>query len=200
MFTGIIKKVAKVSAVKKSDSLFVSIEKPRGWKISPSESIAIDGVCSTVKKIDVKTFEVEYMPETLKKTTVGNLKKGALVNLERSLLATDFLDGHIVQGHVDTQGSVKEIKKVKQSKVIKIQLPKKFMKYVAEKGSISVNGVSLTVVATGMNWFSVSLVSYTLDNTNLGNLKVGDAVNIETDVLAKYLDKLLTSNQYAKKK
>jgi riboflavin synthase len=192
MFTGIIKKLSSVEEVShKKGSLLVSVKIPGGWKIWKGESISINGVCSTVKSLNKKTFTVEYMPETIRKTTVGSFKKGALVNLEKSLKVNDLLDGHLVQGHVDTTGKVLQIHKVKSSKVLKIEVPEKFMKFIAEKGSIAVDGVSLTVVDTKNKWFTVSLVSYTLGNTNFGKIKAGDSVNIETDVLAKYLFKLI---------
>lgn len=192
MFTGIIKKLSVVEKVStQGGSLFVMINIPKGWKVWEGESISINGVCSTVKKLDKKTFTVEYMPETIKKTTVGKFKKGTFVNLEKSLKLNDLVDGHLVQGHVDTVGKVLKVYKVKRSKVLKISVPQKFMKFIAEKGSIAIDGISLTVVDTGKNWFTVSLVSYTLDNTNLGSVEAGDEVNIETDVLAKYLDKLI---------
>ena len=131
------------------------------------------------------------MPETLKKTTAGFFRKGTYVNLEPSLRANDRLDGHLVQGHVDTTGDIKEIRKIGNSVILKICFPNRYRKFIAEKGSVSVNGVSLTVVAVGRNWFTVSLVSYTLRHTNLQNLKKGDKVNIEVDILARYLDKLI---------
>ena len=109
------------------------------------------------------------------------------------------MDGHMVQGHVDTRGKVTGIKKVQESKVLKIKIPKEFMKLVADKGSVSVDGISLTVVDTGRDWFTVSLVSYTLENTNLGKVKIGDEVNIETDVIAKYLNKLLRRSGYTRR-
>lgn len=192
MFTGIIKKLSRVeNAYCKKDSLFVDIKKPKGWRIKPGESISINGVCSTVKKTGPNVFQVEYMPETIKKTTAGYFKKGTEVNLEKSLRADDLLDGHIVQGHIDTRGKITEIRKVKEAKVMKIKIPEKFMRLIADKGSVSVDGISLTVVETGQDWLSVSLVSYTLENTNLGHIEKGEEVNIETDVLAKYLDKLI---------
>jgi riboflavin synthase len=199
MFTGIIKKLSKVENVSyRNDSLFISTQIPKNWKVWVGESISINGVCSTVKNLDKKTFTVEYMPETINKTTVGSFKKGTGVNLEKSLKMNDLLDGHIVQGHVDTTGKVIRVLKVKKSKVLKVSAPIEFMKFIAEKGSVAVDGISLTVVDTGKNWLTVSLVSYTLENTNLGRIKAGDYVNIETDVIAKYLNKLLKS--YAKKK
>lgn len=192
MFTGIIKKLSIVEKVsEKNGSLFVSIKIPKGWKIWKGESIAINGVCSTVKNLDKKTFTVEYMPETIKKTTVGNFQKGSKVNLETSLKMNDLLDGHIVQGHVDFKAKVQNLKSEGKSKIIKIKVPAKFMKFITEKGSVSIDGISLTVVDTGKDWFTVSLVSFTLENTNLGKIEVGDEVNIETDVLAKYIAKLL---------
>lgn len=194
MFTGIIRKLAAVENVFwRKGSLFVAIKIPKGWKIRLGESISINGVCSTVKKVSKNTFTVEYMPETLKKTTAGDFKKGTEVNLERSLRVGDLLDGHIVQGHVDTTGKIVEIKKVKQSKVMKVKVPKEFIKFIVPKGSVAVDGISLTIVKAEKNWFTVSLVSYTLDNTNLGKIRVGEKVNIETDIIAKYLDKLLRS-------
>ncbi|MDD5464255.1 MAG: riboflavin synthase [Candidatus Moranbacteria bacterium] len=192
MFTGIIKKVSTVENVSyKNESLFVAIKKPKGWKIQLGQSIAINGVCSTVKKISKDDFEVEYMPETIAKTTVENYAKGSLVNLETSMTLNDLLDGHIVQGHVDTRGKIMEVKKVKESVVLKIKIPAKFMKFIADKGSVAIDGISLTIANTGKDWLTVSLVSFTLENTNLGSVKIGDSVNIETDVLAKYLFKLL---------
>jgi riboflavin synthase len=192
MFTGIIKKVSTVENIShKNESLFVAINIPKGWKVWLGQSISINGVCSTVQKILKENFVVEYMPETIKKTTVGNLQKGSLVNLETSMKLNDLLDGHLVQGHVDTTGKILDVKNAKKSKVLTIKVPTKFMKFIADKGSISVDGISLTVVDTGKDWFSVSLVSFTLENTNLGSVKVGDSVNIETDVLAKYIHKLM---------
>ncbi len=192
MFTGIIKKTSTVEEIfYKKGSLFVAIKIPRGWKVWQGESISINGVCSTVKEIKNKKFIVEYMPETIKKTTAAGFKKGLLINLEKSLKLSDLLDGHLVQGHVDTRGKIIEIKKVQESKVMKIKIPKKFMKFIPEKGSVAVDGISLTIVDSKKDWLSVSLVSFTLENTNLGKSQAGDMVNIETDVIAKYVAKLI---------
>lgn len=200
MFTGIIKKTARVKKTSwQAGSLFVEIKIPSGWKIKEGESISINGVCSTVKKVDKSNFTIEYMPETVRKTTVSGYKNGTEVNLERSLRLGELMDGHIVQGHVDCVGKIIEVNKVKKSKVIKIKVPKAFMKFLAPKGSISVDGISLTIVDSKKDWFSVSLVSYTLENTNLGNIKVGEKVNIETDAIAKYIFNILKSTGYAKR-
>lgn len=178
-------------ASEKSGSFFVVIKKPKGWKIKLGDSISINGVCSTVKNISKNSFEVEYMPETLEKTTAGTFVKGRVVNLEKSLTMNQLLDGHIVQGHIDARGKIIEIREVKKSKVMKIQVPKKVLALIVEKGSVSVDGISLTVVEAKKDWFSVSLVDYTLKNTNLGTIENGAEVNIETDILAKYIYKFL---------
>jgi riboflavin synthase len=192
MFTGIIRKVEKVKAIKKKDaSLFAAIGLPKAWKIKEGESISINGVCSTVRTIGRHSFQVEYMPETIKKTTVSKWGPGSPVNLEQSLKLSDFIDGHLVQGHVDTTGAVTKIEKKGLSKVFIIKVPKDFMALIAPKGSIVLDGVSLTVVDVWKDSFSVSLVSYTLENTTFGSLKAGDRVNVETDMLAKYIFNIL---------
>ncbi|MDO8664810.1 MAG: riboflavin synthase [Candidatus Liptonbacteria bacterium] len=192
MFTGIIKSLGKVRDVSASGkNVYVWVDKPAKWKINAGDSVSVDGICSTVKRLRGNSFEVEYMPETLKKTTAKFFEKGIYVNLEPSLRANDRLDGHLVQGHVDTTGDIQKIKKIGNSVILKISFPKQYRKFIADKGSISINGVSLTVVAVGNSWLTVSLVSYTLRHTNLQNLKKGDRVNIEVDVLARYLDTLL---------
>ncbi len=192
MFTGIIKSNGKVrNILAESKGLYVWIQKPTGWKIKTGDSINVDGICSTVKRMRDGSFEVEYMPETIKKTTAGFFKKGTQVNLEPSLRANDRLDGHLVQGHIDTTGDVKELKKDGKSIILKVGFPKQYRKFIAEKGSVAINGVSLTVVAVGGNLFTVSLVSYTLKHTNLQNLRKGDRVNIEVDVLVRYLYTLI---------
>jgi len=192
MFTGIITKISTIeSAKERGGSFLVVIKKPKGWKIKLGESISVSGVCSTVKNLSKDSFEVEYMPETLKKTTAESFEKGRVVNLEKSLTVNQLLDGHIVQGHIDARGKIIEIKEIKKSKVMKIQAPKKVMALIVEKGSVSVDGISLTVVEAKKDWFGISLVEYTLLNTNLGTIKKGEAVNIETDILAKYIYKFL---------
>jgi riboflavin synthase len=177
------------------------MERPRGWNLKLGDSVNVNGVCSTVSHITAKTFKVEYMPETLKITTAPLLAKGVWVNLERPLRFSDRLDGHIVQGHVDTTGTVLDVKRAESSAVIKISFPVQYKKFIAKKGSICVDGVSLTIAEAGKNWFSVSLVSYTLTHTNLQNLAEGDKVNLEVDMLARYLEALLKKNKdHAKKK
>lgn len=192
MFTGIIKKTSTIERVeKKNGSIFATVKKEQDWPLELGQSISISGVCSTVKSFSPTNFLVEWMPETIKKTAVAELSAGSLVNLETSVNLATLLDGHIVQGHVDTVGVIAEIKHLKDSWIVKVRLPVKFMKFIADKGSVTINGISLTVVDTGRNWFTVSLVSYTIEHTNFRTAKKGDSVNIETDVLAKYVYKLM---------
>ncbi len=187
MFTGIITAVSRVEGTTKKDgSVFVSVRRP-GWKIKNGESIAMNGICSTVCRVSKAAFVVEYMPETLAKTTALLWKKGTALNLERSMRLSDPLDGHIVQGHVDGTGTILGIRREGGSDTIKIKVPKKLMGFIAPKGAIAVDGVSLTVVETGADWFTVALVGYTLAHTNLGAGKAGATVNVETDMIAKYL-------------
>jgi riboflavin synthase len=201
VFTGIIKAKVKAIKIKKtSNSMVVFFPIPKGWKLEEGESINIDGVCSTATKITKTSFEVFYMDETLKKTNLSKLNDNHFFNLERSLTASSRMGGHFVAGHIDVTGVIKSIKKEDESKVFAISIPKKFIKYLIYKGSVAINGVSLTVVSVNKESFSVSLIPHTLDKTNLGELEKGDLLNIELDMLAKYMEKvaslpkLLSSN------
>jgi riboflavin synthase len=189
MFTGIIKKTSKVQDVKFPKGGFsVEILNNLG-KVRLGESISINGVCSTVKKPG-RNISFEYMPETLKLSNIGLLKKGDIVNTEQSMRMNDRLDGHIVLGHIDAQGKIISIKKEGNSKVFEIKVPAKdFMKFLVYKGSIAVEGISLTVAKVTHQSFLVKIIPYTLENTNLKSKKVGDAVNLEFDILAKYANK-----------
>lgn len=200
MFSGIVEKLSRIEKITKKGELFIYIKTPKKWKVEKGESISINGVCSTVKNVYQKSFVVEYMPETLRKTTAGSFRKNTLVNMEKSLKVNDFLGGHIVQGHIDATGTVIGIAKEENSVVLKIQAPRKLMKFIANKGSVAVDGISLTVVDAGYNWFTVSLVSFTLENTNLGKIKRGGKVNLEVDIIAKYLGKLIENYLPCKEK
>ncbi|MEI6659910.1 MAG: riboflavin synthase [bacterium] len=187
MFTGIIKSTGKVlKAEKKSGSLYLTIQKPKGWKIKLGESISTDGVCLTVAKMASGTYTCELMEETLKKSYFGSYMP-KYVNLEQSMRLGDRLDGHFVLGHVDTVGKIKSIEKMKSGTVYTISYPKAFSMFVVAKGSITVDGISLTVVEKKLNYFSVSLVDYSLKNTTIKEKKSGDPVNLEFDILGKYL-------------
>ncbi len=192
MFSGIIKAITPITSFDyKNGSLFLTIQKPAKWKIGLGDSIATNGVCLTVKKLLKKEYVTELMLETLEKTTFGQ-EIPRQVNVEQSLALGSMLDGHIVQGHVDGVGEIIKITSQGAAKVYRFSFPTKFSKLIAEKGAITVDGVSLTVVEVGARWFSVSLVDYTLTHTVLGSKCVGDVVNLEFDVLAKYLARLIS--------
>lgn len=192
MFTGIIQALTPVIAVfVAGEVLTVRIKKPRGWKLKLGQSLSVDGICSTVTALRPAYFEVEYMPETRAITTAEAFKKGTLVNLERSLALRDPIDGHLVQGHIDTRGTVVKITTRGETKEMTISFPHKFSKYIIEKGSISINGISLTVVRVTKDTCTVALIPYTLSHTSLGGEREGGSVNIETDIIARYVERMI---------
>jgi riboflavin synthase len=156
-------------------------------KLKIGSSVAIDGVCLTVTKKTADTFFADVMPETWKKTMIGSLKKGNEVNLELPMKADGSLDGHIVQGHVDGIGTLKNIKKLKDSTILSFSTQREIAKYLVPKGSITINGISLTVIDIKRGQFSVGIIPHTWKNTMLHNLKKEDEVNLEVDVLAKHI-------------
>lgn len=155
------------------------------------DSVCVNGACLTVVAVQPPLFWVEAVEETLTRTNLGSLKVGDKVNLERALAATGRFGGHFVQGHVDGTGMVAQIVPRFRSKVMRILSPRELMPYIVPKGSIAVDGVSLTVVDVGDDWFTVSLIPFTLERTTLGMKKVGDTVNLEVDILAKYVSHML---------
>jgi len=196
MFTGIISDIARVKKIsEKNYNLVVRFDKPKKWKLKMGESVAISGICSTVLRSGSDWFEVEYMPETLKRTTVANFEDGTRVNLEQSLRFNDIVSGHFVQGHVDTRGTVKVVNRKSNSMEVQISMPKDFRKYVVFKGSITIDGVALTVSAVNRDGFSVSVMPFTMEHTTLGDLKKGLEINVETDMFAKYVYSFLTSTE-----
>jgi riboflavin synthase alpha subunit len=188
MFTGIIKATAKVKEAKAEKGLYrVTMEKPPGWKLSLGESIAVDGICSTVVAKDAKSFAVQYIPETLLKTTAGSFTKGTKRNLERSLTMQTLIDGHLLQGHVDARTQVSRVEKKGGAYLVSILLPSALLPLIAPLGSIAINGVSLTVARRKGKEATIALIPHTLEHTNLGELRKGSSVNVETDLIARYL-------------
>lgn len=187
MFTGIIREIGVLNKIKNAAKNRLSL-KIKTAKIKPhiGDSIAINGVCLTVTKKTKNGFEVDVVPETLNRTTLGSLEKGALLNLEPSLRLNDPMDGHFVTGHVDCVGKIAGVK----NGILMIKFPKKFSRFLAEKGSVAINGVSLTIAKTAKNTLITALIPFTKRNTNLGSLRANDSVNIETDIIAKYLNRL----------
>lgn len=197
MFSGIISATTKITNSKKeNDSLFLTFERPAGWDITLGDSISTNGTCLTVNKLTDTEYTTELMPETLKKTIFGKTIP-SVVNLESSLALRDTLDGHFVTGHVDAIGMIKKIETQGNTKIFTISFPKEFTHLLADKGSITVNGVALTVVAVGDDSFAVSLVDYTLNHTTFKELSEGTEVNLEFDILAKYIARMM-DKKYAK--
>lgn len=190
MFTGIITNLGKFT--KKTGSILTFEAEPSFCrKLSIGTSVDVNGICLTVfKKPSLNTFSFEIMPETLNKTMLGHLITGDLVNLELPLTPTDFISGHIVQGHIDGTAKLQNSAKDENSQILKFLIPPDLSKYLVEKGSIAVNGISLTVIKAGKNYFTVGIIPYTWSNTMLHTIKNGDLVNIEADILAKYLERL----------
>lgn len=188
MFTGIVESVQPVLILNRSeDILHVRIHKPGNWKLKLGQSIALDGVCSTVVKVGKTFFEVEFMPETLRKTTLGFLKQGTLLNLERSVTLSTALDGHLVQGHVDAVGAILSVEVLAGKYEIRVTTPSVLKRYIAPRGAITINGVSLTVARTTKTDFMIALIPHTLSHTNLCQLQKGSKVNLESDLLARYV-------------
>jgi riboflavin synthase, alpha subunit len=193
VFTGIIEQVGTISAVEPlGDSVRLTIDAPAILDgVALGDSIAVNGVCLTVAEHTATTFTADCMQETLDRSNLGELGVGSPVNLERAALVNARLDGHIVQGHVDATTTLTSRNSSEHWDVLRFALPPNLARYVVEKGSIAINGTSLTVSALGDDYFEVSLIPITLRDTVFGELAVGGTVNLEVDVLAKYVERNL---------
>ena len=193
MFTGIIEEIGKIKKFTINDDI-VNLEincKKIIHDLKTGESVSVSGICLTVTKIIKNSFSAQMIPETINKTNAKYWGKNTLVNLERSLKLSERINGHIVQGHVDETFQVKDVNVIKDSWVISFNLNEKLKKFIIYKGSISINGVSLTISSVNKEFFSVSLIPETLKRTNLVNLKSNDLVNVEIDIFAKYIENFL---------
>ena len=202
MFTGIVEEIGEVAAVRRTDEVLeVTVRGPTvSSDAGHGDSIAVSGVCLTVTAVEAAddstadgpgTFRVELVPETLARTSLAGVRAGTRVNLERAVAVGGRLGGHIVQGHVDGVGSLLQRDPGVRSDELRFSLPAHHTRYVVEKGSITVDGVSLTVAGTDGATFSVALIPTTLTHTTLGSRAVGDTVNLEVDVVAKYVERLM---------
>jgi riboflavin synthase len=192
MFTGLIADLGEVSAIDSDgEGATLQIGTRLAGELGEGDSIAVNGVCLTATEVREGSFAAQAMRETLERSALGGLEVGARVNLELALRAADRLGGHVVQGHVDGTGAVGEIREEGFSRVLRIESEQDLGRYLVEKGSITVNGVSLTVSALTDDGFEVSLIPETLERTNLGAVQVGDRVNLEADILAKHVERLL---------
>ncbi len=192
MFTGLVADLGSVVAVDATDDgVRLMLSTALSSELAPGDSIAVNGVCLTAVAVHGPRFRVDVMRETLDRSSLGAIKQGAQVNLELALRAADRLGGHIMQGHVDGMGVVENVRDDGFARVVRIAAGPRILRYVVEKGSIAVDGVSLTVARIDDDGFDVSLIPETLERTNLGGAAPGRRVNLEVDVLAKHVEKLL---------
>lgn len=189
MFTGIVEEVGRVASIQPGKLNVNAREVVRGMALG--QSIAVNGVCLTVTKFDKISFSVDVMPETLRRTNLGQLKAGSEVNLERPLAMGGQLGGHLVQGHVDATGAVSSIEPEGNALLVRIEAPPDVMRYVVEKGFIAVDGTSLTIAKRSEGSFQVSIVGFTREHTIMGRRKIGDPVNLEADIIAKYVEQFV---------
>jgi riboflavin synthase len=193
IFTGLVTGTGIVESLRRDgDGARLRVRAELARELSAGDSIAVNGVCLTALDPDAGGFAADVMAETLRRSSLGPLAEGDLVNLELPLRAGDRLGGHVVQGHVDGTGTVEEVKEAGFARVVRIAAGPELLRYVVEKGSIAVDGVSLTVSAVDAGGFEVSLIPETLERTTLGTAAPGRTVNLEVDVLAKYVEKLKT--------
>ena len=188
MFTGIVAEMGRVASAS-SKRLAITASKVMD-RMGNGDSIAVNGACLTITNFDDTSFTVDIMPVTLKRTNLGLLRAGDVVNLERALTPDGLLGGHLVQGHIDAVGKIVSVTEDNGATIIKIEAPPEVMDYMVEKAFIAVDGVSLTVMGMGKDTFEASVVDYTLKNTTLGSRQAGDTVNLEADIIAKYVVQL----------
>lgn len=196
MFTGIIETLGEVQHLEgEGTNLHISIKSPMAAELKIDQSVSHNGVCLTVVSVDGLTYKVTAISETLQKTNLGQLKVGEKVNLERAMILGSRLDGHIVQGHVDQTGICTAVKEENGSWVFTFEYDAATGNPTIEKGSITIDGTSLTVVGSGANTFSVAIIPYTYENTRFNTYEVGTVVNLEFDVIGKYVAKLMGTHQ-----
>jgi riboflavin synthase len=191
MFTGLVEAVGQVVALEQlpDGGARLTLE---AFPMSVGESLAVNGACLTVQHAEGNRLQFDLVAETLRRTNLGTLQPGDRVNLERPLTPESRIGGHFLQGHIDTTARLVEIRREGNAHVLRLQLEEPFyMRYIVPKGSIAVDGISLTVVDTGEDWFTVWIVPHTWQVTNLSTRKLGDRLNIETDILARYVERLL---------
>ncbi len=193
MFTGLVEELGKVKAIArgvKSVRLTVAAKKVL-QDVKLGDSIAVNGTCLTVVEYDANYFTADVMPETVDSTALAGLQIGSKVNLERTLSIGDRFGGHIVSGHIDGIGIIRAKDNNDNAVIVKIEAGSEVMRYIVKKGSIAIDGISLTIVDYGQDWFTVSLIPHSASATTLGFKKTGDVVNLEADVIGKYVEKLL---------
>jgi riboflavin synthase len=192
VFTGLIQEVGRVESLERGDEgARLRIATSLGTEIAVGDSVAVDGVCLTAAASEEDSFEAQAMNQTLQVTALGTLEVGDGVNLELAMKVGERFGGHIVQGHVEGVGEVVDIEDDGFAKRLRVELPKELLRYVVERGSIALSGVSLTVAELGETWIEASLIPETLERTNLGEAVPGRKLNVECDVVAKYVERLM---------
>jgi riboflavin synthase len=192
MFTGLVADLGRIADVQRSaDGARIRVDSQLAADLHEGDSVAVNGVCLTATGVGEGAFQAEVMNETLQRSSLRDVQAGTEVNLELPLRATDRLGGHVMQGHVDGVGTISEVRDDGFSRRVTVSAPLELMRYVVEKGSVAVDGVSLTVAELDYSSFTVSLIPETQQRTNLGLVGVGTRVNLEVDVLAKYVEKLV---------
>ncbi|MFL5833668.1 MAG: riboflavin synthase [Solirubrobacterales bacterium] len=193
MFTGLIEDLGTVESLDLTeDGARLRISSRLAAELSLGDSIAVNGCCLTATAVDADSFETQAMNQTLEVTALGSVEDGSKVNLELAMKVGERLGGHIVQGHVDGVGTVSSVEDDGFARRLRIDLPSQLLQLAVDKGSITLNGVSLTVSQLGDDWAEVSLIPETLERTNLGDLAPGDRLNVECDVIAKYVERLMS--------
>ena len=197
MFTGLVAELGTVQRLaRQGNSYHLTVGAKKVLEnLKIGDSVAVNGACLTVVRMDDSSCTADVMPETVRLTNIGSLQPGSRVNLERTLRLCDGLDGHIVSGHVEGLGTISEQRPEGIAVVVTISTPPELLKYIIKKGSIAIDGISLTVTEVTDTSFSVSLIPHTAKETTLGLKKVGDSVNLETDILGKYVERMLTWHQ-----
>jgi riboflavin synthase len=194
VFTGLVADLGTVATTEATaDGVRLRVSSPLAGELTEGDSVAVNGVCLTATQVADGQFSADVMHETLRRSSLAEIADGTRVNLELPLRAADRLGGHVVQGHVDGVGAIRDAVEDGFARVVTISAPPQVLRYVVEKGSIAVDGVSLTVVSVTADTFSVSLIPETLERTNLGAAAPGTPVNLEVDVLAKYVEKLMVA-------
>ncbi|MCB2290074.1 riboflavin synthase [Clostridium sp. CS001] len=202
MFTGLIEEIGEIKSIEKAaKSARITIKSQRVLKdIKLGDSICTNGVCLTVTEFTSNTFSVDVMAETVRSSNLGKLKPGSKVNLERALRLSDRLGGHIVSGHIDGIGTIVDLEREENATWVSVETTKNILRYIVHKGSITIDGISLTVAYVDDNIFKVSIIPHTKDETTLVIKKIGDKVNLESDMMAKYVEKLLKYDESVEEK
>jgi len=195
MFTGLVETLGSITALEKADNgIRLSVKPMTDYELKTGDSVSVNGVCLTVTDTGKNAPAFDVSPETLRSTNLGELRVGNKVNLERALRLSDRLGGHVVTGHVDGVGTILEKRQAGEYTFYTFEAPAAISRYIVKKGSIAIDGISLTVVEIERRGFSVAIIPHTLKATNIGGKNVGDRVNLEADILGKYIEKFLGGN------